>query len=278
MNRTGGLVGRMDRIGLIAGKGMYPVLICENLKKNSDTVYTAAFYNETAPVLKKLSDNIKWFKIGELGSVIEYFRTNQIKKIIMAGLIKHTKIFENIYLDNTLKNILMSLKDKKADSILGAIADEFVKNGMEIIPVLEILKNNIVKEEIITNKIPNSKYLEYINFGFRIAKEISKLDIGQTIVIKEKAIVAVEAMEGTDRCILRGGDIAGDDCIIIKVAKFNQDLRFDLPVIGPGTIKKMNKIKSKFLAVEAYKTIIIDRKETIDKANKSGISIIGLKQ
>ena len=194
----------------------------------------------------------------------------------MAGNIHHKRIFDNIESDIVMKNVLTSIKDKKADSILGGFAEEFIKYGLIPISMIDLLSDNIATQGKIAGPEISGQDKEYVEFGLNIAKELSKYDIGQTIVIKEKAVIAVEAMEGTDNCILRAGKIAGKECIIIKTAKFNQDGRFDLPVIGLRTIRNLKRIKSRILIVESGKTIILDKTELISVADKYGISIIGI--
>jgi len=263
------------KIGLIAGKGRFPLLVSTELKKLGREIVAVGFIDITDKKIKNYVDRIKWLKLGLLKPIIEYFKENDIKKIIVAGLIKHTYIFDDI-LDDLAKKIFARIKDNRADSILNGIAEEFLKENIELFPAIDILKNHVADKGIMTKNFPNEKQLIDIEFGYDIAKHIAQFDIGQTVVIKNKSIIAVEAMEGTDKCILRAGKLVGPNTVIVKVSKPQQDWRFDVPVVGLHTIEVMKKVYSKVIALESQKTIIVDKKMVIEKANKYGIIIVGI--
>ncbi|MFN3966527.1 MAG: LpxI family protein [Endomicrobiia bacterium] len=271
----------MENIGLITGKGNLPILLAKNIRENykETKIFAIGFSGETNKKIKKYSDEFKIVPFGSFGKLVEYFKFKNVKKTLMAGLVNHRKLFDkNVKLDEHAKKIFENIKDNKADSILSSIAEELEKNKIELMPMLDFIKSSIAEEGFLTKTQPDQLQIQDIEFGFEIAKELSKLDIGQTIVVKNKCIVAVESIEGTDLCLLRAGKLAKENTVVLKIAKFHQDPRFDLPIIGPKTIKIMKRIKSKVLAIESGKTCIIDKEQTIKLADKYGISIVGLKR
>ena len=266
-----------EKIGLIAGKGMLPVLSAQGAKKLGKKVYAVGLNSDVENEIKKYVYKLKFISTGRLGSIIEFFKRNDITKVIMVGLIKHKLIFDNIEMDDRTKRMFDCMKDKKADSILGAVCKELQKDNLELIPVTEVLDDSLVPRGMLTGKRHISRQEnEDIMFGFDIAKRVGGLDIGQTIVVKDKSIVAIEAMEGTDMCILRAGEISGGGFVVVKVAKPQQDWRFDLPVIGMKTIKTIKKAKGKILAVESGKTLILEKEKTIKLADKEGVIVVGI--
>jgi UDP-2,3-diacylglucosamine hydrolase len=265
------------RIGMIAGKGMLPVVLALKIRELGGSVYAVGFKGITARSLRKHVDELHWIKLGQLNSILGYFLSGKIDRIVVGGLIKHAKIFENIGFDEPARKMFARMKDQRADSILGVFAEELEKNGIRLMSAADIIPGNMVAEGIQTGTIPDKTQLEDIGFGVGIAKGVAGLDIGQTIVVKNKAVIAVEAMEGTDKCILRGGKIAGDGTVVVKVSKPKQDFRFDMPVIGVRTINTMRKARARVLAVEAGRTILLEKDRVIKKADKYGISIVGHK-
>ncbi|OGS22628.1 MAG: hypothetical protein A2252_03350 [Elusimicrobia bacterium RIFOXYA2_FULL_39_19] len=267
------------RIGIISGRGKFPVLIVENIKKYAPKtdIYAAGFKGETNKDIKKYSVDFKLFPLGTLGFAMEYFKSVNVNKVLMAGLVSHQRLFDNsIKMDEITKQMFDSIKDKRADSILGAIGNVFKNQGLELMPILPLLEGHLASEGILNSIKPEPKHQEDISFGFSLVKDLSRFDIGQTIVVKNKCVVAVEALEGTDYCILRSGKLSGTGNVIIKVAKLHQDLRFDLPVIGPRTIKVMKHIKASAIAVESGKTCIIEKERVLKMADKHRISIVGV--
>ncbi|OGS28117.1 MAG: hypothetical protein A2297_09655 [Elusimicrobia bacterium RIFOXYB2_FULL_48_7] len=269
-----------SKIGLISGRGNFPLLIAQQIRKNfpGTLIYTAGFRKETNNYVRKYSEEFRVFDFGALGSAIDYFKSRGIEKSLIAGLISHKRLFDkNLRLDSVMQGILDGAKDKKADSILGGIASAMQSAGIELLSMLPVLEEHTAQEGILSQKQPGEAQKQDIEFGFSLAKELSRHDIGQTITVKDKCVVAVEALEGTDACILRSGRMAGPGIAVIKVAKLHQDLRFDLPVIGPRTIKNMKKVKAAAIAIEAEKTCIVDKPEVIRLADKYGISIAVIK-
>lgn len=270
---------KLSKLGIIAGKGAFPILLAEKVKFLSPQteIYSVGFIGETNKKIRKYALDFKLIQLGQLGTIIEYFKTQKVDKVVMGGLIKHERIFDkNVKLDDIAKQMFDKMKDKKADSILATFADELKKEGIELLPLLDLLGDSVADKGVMTETQPNETHLSDMDFGFKIAKEISKLDIGQTIVVKNKCVLAVESIEGTDICIFRAGKLAGKDTVIIKVAKLHQDFRFDIPIIGPRTMKIMHKIRSRVIGVESKKTCIVDKEEVIRLANKYEISIVGI--
>jgi len=265
-----------QKVGIISGRGKFPVIIAEKIQNISPSteIYAVGFKGETNKIIKHYAKEFQLFEFGALAKAIDYFKSCKVDKAFIAGLVSHKRLFDNSI--KVMQGILDSIKDKKADSILGGIADKLKSNGIELLQILPILENSIAESGILTVSKPDEVANSDINFGFSLAKELSRFDIGQTIVVKNKCVIAIEALEGTDFCILRSGKMAGPGTVIIKVAKLHQDLRFDLPVIGSRTIKNMKKIKSATLAIEAGKTCIINKEEVFALANKYGITIVGV--
>lgn len=265
-----------EKIGLIAGKGDLPIILAQQLIKSGYKVYVIGFINITHKSIEKYATNIYWVSLGSLQPIIDFFHTEKISKAVLAGLIRHEHIFEPIQLDTRAKAFFNNLADMKAMSILSSFANELLKDGIQLLPMTNFLLHLIPERGILTNIAPDKKLMEDIAFGKNIAKKIAALDIGQTVVVKNKAILAVESIEGTDRCILRGGKLGKKDTVVVKVARPQQDLRFDLPIIGYRTIQTMKKAKAKVLAIEARKSIILAKEKTIQIANAAGIIVIAI--
>ncbi len=267
---------KMEKIGLIAGNRRFPILFSQAAKKRNYYVVAVAIKGDTSAELGKLVDKIYWLGIGEFSKMFEIFKNEGITNIVMAGQISPRRLFsKEINKDVTLKNLLISLKDKKADTIFGGIAGKLEESGFELVDSTLFIKDHLPKKGVLTNKEPASVIWEDIYFGLELAKQVAYLDIGQTVAVKNKAIVAVEALEGTDNLIKRAGRIA-KGVTIIKVSKPNQDMRFDIPVVGLNTTKNLIKAGAVCMAIEAEKTLFIDRQKSIDLANKKDIAIVSV--
>ena len=270
-------------LGIIAGEGKYPVLTAQGAAEEGWTVVVACVKgNAEEKDFKPYSKTITTLKIGQLSKCIEFFKQNGVTHVIMAGRVKHINIFSLIP-DMRMAKVLATLRDKRAESLLNAAISEFKKDGIEFLSSFSFLKNCTVKAGILTARIPNEEEKLNIDLGLKVAHTLADLDVGLTVVLSDKAVLAVEGMEGTDECIKRGGEIYKSakskekyPLIIVKVARPKQDDRFDLPVVGKGTIKTMVKAGADILAVEAGKTIILDVEEVISLADKNNISIIAL--
>ena len=267
----------MDKIGIIAGRGKFPILFAQEAKKKDLELVVLAVKGDTSALIKKYADSIYWFDISEFKKIFEIFKKEDIKRIVMAGQINPRHIFgKKIHQDSELVKILEDLKDKKADTIFGAIAKRIESLGIEIMDSSTFLKDHMPAKAVLTKREPTFKEWDDIYFGLDIAKVMGALDIGQTVVVKDKIIVAVEALEGTDLTIWRGGKIAGSGIIVVKVSKPKQDVRFDIPVIGLNTIKNLIKAKAACLAIEASKTLFLDKEDSLDLADRKDISIVSV--
>lgn len=254
-----------------------PWRMLEGIHAQGKKVFLIAVPDLTDPALAAASDEVLWLRYPKLRRVKRECQKRHIREFALVGRIPHSRLFtlKPWQLDLTALRLFLTLPDFRADTLLGAIADQFSRWNMELINTIRYLKPFLAKQGVLTKKGPSPTALGDIEFGLRFAKELGRLDIGQTIVIKNRAIVAVEAMEGTDACIQRAGDIAGPGCVIIKMAKPAQDGRFDVPVIGVNTIEKCAKIEAAALAIEGGRTLLID-KETLSRAEELGVSVIGL--
>ncbi|MGB4521438.1 MAG: UDP-2,3-diacylglucosamine diphosphatase LpxI [Candidatus Omnitrophota bacterium] len=267
----------MEKIGLIAGNRKFPIILAEAAKKNNYYIVAVAIKGDTSSKIKKFVDKIYWLNLSEFSSMFEIFKSEGITKVVMAGQISPRRLFSNeIKKDPQLKKILQDLKDKRADSIFSSIAEILKDSGLELLDSTLFLQDYLPKKGTLTKREPDFEVWEDVYFGFDLAKKIAALDIGQSVAIKNKAIVAIEALEGTDRLIRRAGNIAGCLTTIVKVSKPNQDKRFDIPVVGKNTLKNLIRAKAACLAIEAGKTLFIDEKESIKLADKKGISIVAV--
>lgn len=264
----------IDTIGLIAGNGKFPFLFARAAKTQGIKVVAAGIRGDTSFLLKFFVDQLSWFRVGELERLFAFFQGEGIKHIIMAGQVNPENLFKTVELDGEFQDLVNALKDRKADTIFSAVAGKLKERGMDLLDSTFLLKDDMAPKGTLSKRGPSLAQLADIEFGRDIAKSMGGLDVGQTVVVKEKAIVAIEAMEGTDQCILRGGRIACGGAVVVKMSKPKQDQRFDIPVIGPKTIKTMIKCRVACLAIEAGKTLIIDRKTCVNLANKNGICIV----
>lgn len=265
-----------QRIGLIAGNGRFPIIFSENAHNLGYSVSAVAHIGETSPELEQYVDRIHWVRIGQFNKIIQLLKNDGVQQAVMLGGINKTHLF-SIRPDRRGIALLSRLKVWKDDSILRAIAAEIETEGIQIRESTFGLQNILVHEGVLTKKSPTTKEMDDVKYGWKIAQEIGALDIGQCVVVRKQVIVAVEAVEGTDATIRRGGLLACKGAVLVKRCKPQQDLRFDLPSVGPQTISVMKEVKATVLALEAHKTILLDREEMIKKANGAGIAIIGLR-
>jgi UDP-2,3-diacylglucosamine hydrolase len=268
----------MDKIGLIAGKSDFPLLFAKAAKSKGVKIIAVGIEGETRPEVERLVDKFYWVKLGELSKVLEVFKTEGIEKAVMAGGVTKSRIFnEALKIDGLMKSILVKALDKKDDTLLSMITSTLKSAGVELLDSTLFLEDLLPKEGVLTKARPAPAQVEDIKFGARIAKEVAGLDIGLSVFIKDKAVIAVEDIEGTDAMIRRGGRVAGPGGTVIKVARPKQNMKFDIPVIGSQTIRSMAEVKAGCLAIEVKKTLIIDKEEAITLADNNGISIIAVK-
>lgn len=265
-------------IGIIAGGGRFPILAASAAKKRGITVVAVAHVGETDTDLEFEADEIVWVKLGQLGQVIKAFKKRNVRHAIMAGTITKRRMFEGIRPDLRGLALLSRIAVFHDDDILRAVTREFGKDGIEILPSTVFLPELVAPAGILTRRKPSREQMEDVRFGWRIAKELGRLDIGQCVVVREKTVLALEAIDGTDATIRRGGEIACEKAVVVKVSKPSQDLRFDMPTVGLQTIQLMADVRAAVLAVEAGKTLVFDREAMLSAAEKAGIRIVSLRE
>lgn len=265
-----------QRIGLIAGNGVFPRIFAQEAKRQDDHVVAVALKEETDPRLAQCVDQITWVSLGQLNRVIEFFHQEGIHQAVMAGQVKHTHLFTGTLPDVRALKLLFRVKDKRADALLNAVAEEFSAEGIELLPSTTYLHHLLPAPGCLTRRRPSTEEESDLTFGHTMAKAIAGLDIGQTVAVKSHAVLAVEAMEGTDACIRRAGQLGGRDFVVVKVARPRQDLRFDLPVIGPGTIGVLAAQGGHALGIEAGKTLLLEKDDLLAAAEAADITLISL--
>lgn len=267
----------MEKIGLIAGSKKFPLLFSSGARKKGYEIVAIAIKGDTSPRIKQLVDKVHWLSLSEFNKIFDIFSSEGVKNVAMAGQISPFRLFSrDILKSRELKEILSSLKDKKADSLFGAVARKLEGGGFTLLDSTIFVKDYMPKKGALTRLQPDFHTWDDVYFGLNLAKAVADLDIGQTVAVKSKAIVAVEAFEGTDRLIRRSGKTGGRNVVIVKVSKPRQDMRFDVPVVGLGTVKSLVKAGAKCLAFEAEKTLFIDREESVRLADKKGVSIVAV--
>ena len=265
------------QIGIVAGAGRLPVIISADAKERGYRIVTVALEGLASIEMDRLSDIIKWVNPGQLGLMLKTFKDNRVDSVLMVGKVPKSLLLKSkITPDLRAVKVLLSLKSKSDDVILKAITREIEKEGMKVIDIASFSPHLLAPEGLLTKTVPSEDEEKDIQYGWKIAKEIGRLDIGQTVVIKSRAVMAVEAIEGTDEAILRGGEWAGEGAVVVKVSKPQQDMRLDVPVVGSDTLQAMIKVRATVLALEAYKSIIVNRKEFLEVANRAKISVMGL--
>lgn len=265
---------KKDTVGLIAGGGPFPLLLAEAAGGQGYRVVAVAHRDETDPILARKVDEIVWVSLGQLGHIINALKQRGVRRAFMAGTISKGRMFSRIRPDLKGLSLVSRLAIFHDDGILRAVANELEKEGIEIISSTVFLPDLLAPAGCLTKRKPTRDEMADIQFGWRIAKEMGKLDIGQCVVVRRKTVLAVEAMEGTDETIRRGGGIAREKAVVVKVSKPRQDLRFDVPAVGLNTLSVMADVKATVLAVEAGKTLLFDRPAMIQYAEGAGISIV----
>jgi len=262
------------KFGLIAGNGKFPLMVLEGAHKSGVEMAVAAIREETDPEIEQLATTITWVGIGQLGRMIRFFKDEGVEKAIMAGQVKHVQIFSRAVPDARMLKVLLKLPRRNTDSLIGAIAAELQSEGIELIDSTYFLQDSLPKVGVLTKRKPDHKEQEDIDYGLEIAREIARLDLGQTIVVRGKACVAIEAMEGTDETIRRAGNLVKRGLTVVKLAKPNQDMRFDVPVVGVPTLKTMSDAGATCLCITAGKTLMFDAAEMIRFADEKKITIV----
>ncbi len=265
------------RIGLIAGSGQFPIIFSKEAKSKGFSVYAAAYLNEADQAIQDYVEAVEWIHLGQIKRLIKFFKRNNINEAVMMGGVKKTRMFKDVKPDIKAISIIAGLKHTHDDGVLSAFANALEQEGIKIKASTFLLPDLLAKEGRWTKRKPSRSERADMKLGWNLSKEIGRLDIGQCIVIGGGSVLAVEAIDGTDATIKRGGELGKGTAVVVKVCKPNQDFRFDVPAVGMQTIRSMHEAGAKVLVVEAGKAVVFDREEMIDLANKHNISIVAVK-
>ncbi|MFH1477365.1 MAG: UDP-2,3-diacylglucosamine diphosphatase LpxI [Verrucomicrobiota bacterium] len=265
-----------EKLGIIAGRGAYPRILAEGARKQGvRQVVAVAFCGETDPRLEKAADQVVWLHVGQLDAMLEAFRQHGITRAVMAGQIAPSNLF-HVRLDSRALAILARLKNRNAKTIFGAIGDELRAIGIELLPAYRFMEDAMPAPGLLSRRALTERERLDVELGLQAAKATSALEIGQTVVVKEGVILAVEAFEGTDATLLRAGKLGGKGAVVVKVARQGHDMRYDIPVIGLRTLAMLKKIKAAVLAVEARRTILLEKGQIIEEADKQKLAFIAV--
>ncbi len=266
----------LNQLGIIAGNGTYPFALAQSARAAGvKRSVVAAFENETDPALAALVDEIEWMRVGQLGKMIRCFESRGVDQAIMAGQIAPGNLFD-LRPDIKALLVLAKLRKRNAESIFGAIGDEMAKAGVALLPATMFMEDYLAGVGLFAGPRLSRREEEDVEFGFGMAKEVSRLDIGQTVVVKGGTVLAVEGFDGTNATIKRGGLLGRKESVVVKVSKPNQDLRFDVPVIGLATLDTAAEAKIRVIAVEAGLTLVLDRERVKEQAARQKISLVGV--
>jgi len=268
------------RLGLIAGNGQFPFLALEGARRLGHDVTIIAVREEASPALEGAAAvcppaDLHWISLGQLGKCIAILRDGGISRVVMAGQVKHTKLFAGIIPDLTLLKVLQRLKTKNTDALITAVAEVLADHGIVLEDSTVFLRSLLARSGVLTRRSPTENERADLQFGYSMADVIAGLDLGQTIVVKDRAVVAVEAMEGTDAVIARAGQLAGSKTCVVKVAKPAQDMRFDVPVVGLATLGAMYAAGATVLSVDAGLTLVLDGQAFFERADEYGLTVVG---
>lgn len=265
-----------DKIGIIAGGGQFPLLFAQAVRRHGLKVYAAAHQGETDETLADQVDALQWVRLGQLGKIIDFFKKEGVIKTVFIGSITKTNIFRDVRPDLKGLGLWNKIDIKQDDSILRAIADRLAKDGIEVVASTNYVPELLFPQGILTRKKLTKEQKNDIVFGWKIARAMGGLDIGQCVVVRNQTVLAVEAIEGTDAAIRRGGTLGKEKAVVVKLKKPNQDLRFDLPAVGEKTIVSMLEVKAAVLAVEAGYALFFDRESVIRAADAAGLVVVGV--
>lgn len=286
-HRTPSPTNAARRIGLVAGWGRYPLVIAESLQRQGCQTYCLGLVGHADASLSRHCHDFRWVGLARLGWAIRYFKRHGVTEAVMAGKLHKTLLFQPWIwlrllpdwrmLKAATPHFLTRRKDCRDDSLLTMMVDEFAADGIRFSPATDFAPELLVKPGQLTRRAPSAWQWKDIQFGWSVAKEMGRLDIGQSVAVKNQAVLAVEAIEGTDACILRAGGLCkAGGFTVVKVAKPNQDMRFDVPTVGLGTLQSMVQSGGRVLAVEAGRTIVVDRAESIEFADRHGLVIVAV--
>ena len=265
-----------DKFGLIAGNGQFPLMVLQSAREQGIDMVVAAIKEETFPEIESCGYPVEWLGLGQLGKLIALFKKAGVQQAIMAGQVKHVQIFSSSLPDLTMIRMLAGLDRKNTDSLIGAVAKVLQESGITLVDSTVLLKPHLAAEGSMTRRGLNDHEKSDVAYGRPIAYRIAAMDIGQTVVVRDQAVVAVEAMEGTDAVVRRAGELAGKKKLtVVKVSKPRQDMRFDVPVVGVPTIENMIAAGATALVLDAHRTLILDRSRFLELADRNNIAIVG---
>lgn len=270
----------MEPLGLVAGSGRFPLLVAEEAKRRGVSVVALGIPGVTDPALEAVTGGLAWFKLGQLDASIKALKEKGVRQVVMAGKVQHVSLFGGVLPDWRAAKVLLSLKDKRTDTILKAVVDEFAKDGLEFISSAVYLEHLLAPNGALTKRAFSKDELNDASLGWKAAKAVAGFDIGQTVVVQNGAVIAVEGMEGTDACVERAATLARTSgrepaLVVVKVAKPRQDFRFDLPVVGLETLVNFKAAGVKAIAIEAASTLIFDRNRFAINADAANIAVAG---
>ncbi len=265
-----------EPLGLIAGNGRFPFLAAAGARRAGRKVVALALREEAAPELEREVDELHWISIGQLGRGIEILQRAGAREAVMAGQVQHRQIFSDIVPDLKLLGVLARVAFRNTDSLIGAVADALSREGITLLASVAFLEDQLAQPGSMTRRRPDAEEQRDVAYGETVARALASMDLGQTAVVKGRAAVALEAMEGTDEVIRRAGRIAGPGTSVVKVSKPKQDMRFDVPVVGEGTLDAMREAGARVLAIDAARTLLIDRPAFLERADLDRVAVIGL--
>lgn len=265
-----------QKIGLLAGNSNFPLRFAEEAKRKGVSVVAVCHKGETDPAIEDVVDHVSWIKVGEVGKLASIFKKEGVRFAAMAGGISRVKLFGGLKLDVRGALLMAKVRSTKDDVVLRGVAEDLKKDDITFVPCTLFLEDCLAKKGVFTKKSPSNQDKQDIEIGIDAIRAMSSQDIGQLVVVKEGVVVAVEAIEGTDKCIKRAGELAGKGCVVVKFSKTTQDMRFDVPTVGVKTIETMREAGASVLAIEAGKCLVLDEEEVVELANRSGISIVGV--
>jgi len=262
------------RLGLIAGRGVYPLLLAQSARDQGVAhVHAVAFSRETDPGIRDVADSVDWVRMGQLERLLDVLAGADVKHAVMAGQLRPRHLFHT-RLDARTRELLRSLTVRNAQTIFRAVADELQAIGIELLPAHSFMASHMAGHGLLTRRTPTPREQADIDLGLSVARATSMLDIGQTVVVKEGTVIAVEAFEGTDPTLKRAGRLAGPGTVVVKVAKSGHDMRFDIPVIGTRTVRTLRRVRASALAVEAGRCILLEREKVIAEADRIGLAMV----
>jgi DUF1009 family protein len=265
-----------EPLGLIAGNGRFPFLAAAGARRAGRRVVALAIREETAPELEDEVDELHWVGLGQLGRAIDILRRAGAREAVMAGQVKHRQIFSDVVPDLKLVGVLARLALQNTDSLIGGVADALSREGITLLPSVAFLEDQLATPGAMTRRRPGRDERADVAYGETVARTLAGMDLGQTVVVKKRAAVALEAMEGTDEVIRRAGRLAGAGVTVVKVSKPNQDMRFDVPVVGRATLEVMAEAQARVLALDAGRTLMIDKSAFLEQADAAGVAVWGL--